>query len=425
MSLQNKVIAVNKTIEISTDARRAVATILLAISFIGKINGNGVFWYFPYVVISPLLLVYSVNYYNNADEDSKKIARRIMLFSMTPFVLALGYSLIIDLLDMNVINSGMRSISLTVQEATIVLFTIVLFYRFKKEMIDILIDATIISYFISIFNAIKNVGFTGFVTYISNLTGRETYLNKWFEVHGVGLSIGILILYEIAFSEKKSYFRTFIMICIMIACWKRIAIIGLISVLILWCATKTRYLLMHKFILQIALSCIVLFCFIYIMLLSSGKLYYYAAKIGFDFSNRKYLYDFISRFYRWSITFCGHGLGFTGKYLQSITRTRRGVSIMNMQAIHSDVLKTYIDLGFIGSLAWFGWYIWRIPQKMYMLGGDRAKYVYCLVTFYVYITYMTDNTSSYFIFRVLMYGIFVVGAYEGLMSKRLTGQIAK
>ena len=418
MSFPGKVITINKTIEICTDVRRIVPTIMLAISFVVKINGRNVSWFFPYLVISPLLIVYFVNYYNTSDEEFKKLSQSIMLLSITPFAVAIMYSIVLYILDLNVINSGMRSISLAVQEATIVLFSIVLFYRFKKDLIVMLTDAVIISYLISVFNGIKNVGISGFITYISNLTGNETYLNRWFEIHVIGLSIGILILYEIAFNEKKSYLKTILMVCILIVCWKRIAIIGLIASLVLWSITKTRYLLMPKIILQVVLCCIVFFCFIYIMLISSGKLYYYAAMIGLDFSNRKYLYDFIAKFYSWSVTFCGHGLGFTGKYLQSITHTRIGNSIMNMQAIHSDVLKTYIDLGFVGSLAWFGWYIWRIPQKMYMIGGDRAKYVYCLTTFYAYITYITDNTSTYYTFRVLMYCVFIVGAYEGMKLKK-------
>lgn len=418
MSVSHKVISFQRTLRIDISIKKIISTLILAVSFMGKINGKYVPWYFPYAIISPIVIIYSIDYFNNATEEIKKVGKSIIYLSLVPYFVAMVYSAILTVAHVNIINSNMRALSITLQEAFIVFFVIITFNYFRNETLEIMINASIISYFISFANAIYNVGVEGFIRYVANLTGRETYLNKWFENHGIGLSVGLLLLYEIAFCHRKSIFKIVVMTSILVLCWKRIALLGVAGVLILFGLTNGKTKLISKIILQIVLSGIIFSCFLYVMLLSSGRLYYYAAEIGLDFSNRKFLYDFISRFYEWSFSFCGHGLGFTGKYLQSIAHTNRGLAIMNMQAIHSDILKTYIDLGFWGSMFWFGWYIWVAPKKMYVLGGSISKYVYCLVTFYVYITYATDNTSAYYIFRILMYSLFVWGGYQGLLSKK-------
>ncbi len=417
MSVSNGVISIHRTLRVDIGLKRFISTLILAVSFMGKINGKYVPWFFPYAIIAPIMIIYSIDYYNCATEEIKRLGKSILYISLVPYLVAMIYSVVLASVHMNIVDSNMRALSITLQEAFIVLFVIVTFNYFKDETLEIMINATILSYFLSFTNAIYNVGVDGFLRYVSNLTGRETYLNRWFEIHGIGLSIGLLLLYEIAFSHRKSVSKIITMTCILVLCWKRIALLGVVGVLILWIFTNGKSKLIRKMILQVVLSGIIVSCFLYVMLLSSGRLYYYAAKIGLDFSNRKFLYDFISRFYEWSFTFCGHGLGFTGKYLQSIAHTSRGLAIMNMQAIHSDILKTYIDLGFWGSMLWFSWYIWVVPQKMYVLGGEISKYIYCLVAFYVYMTYATDNTSAYYIFRVLMYSFFIWGGYRGIIAK--------
>jgi hypothetical protein len=142
----------------------------------------------------------------------------------------------------------------------------------------------------------------------------------------------------------------------------------------------------------------------YVMLISSGLLVPFAKRFGIDFSGRMGFYRYMRKFYDWSISFMGNGMGFTEKYMQSTSRKIGGYS-----AVHNDILKNYIDLGFVGSLLWVFWFIVVIPRMLLQKFGEKARYVYCIGTIYAYIVYTTDNASEYYIFQFTLFSLIIYG----------------
>ena len=175
--------------------------------------------------------------------------------------------------------------------------------------------------------------------------------------------------------------------------------------------------------INIVLISVSVICMVYIWLIASGHLYSLSEQIGIDFSGRKNLFDAVKDLYRWSVAFQGNGFGFTGKYLSSIAGTSYAHKLASetYKMVHSDILKTYVDLGFTGSMLWFIWQTWKFPKVIAHKFGQDAKVTYCLVTVYTYIIYMTDNTSTYFIFQVVLYSVVMYGCY--MSSNRDMGLI--
>ena len=143
-------------------------------------------------------------------------------------------------------------------------------------------------------------------------------------------------------------------------------------------------------------------CFFYIMLITSGLLYDLAASYGFDFSNRMGLFSLADGLYEWSLFFPGNGFGSTGKYIYTLFAT----------AIHNDVLVMYIDLGFIGSFLWFFWNIWCLPKIAEKHCGYNVSFVYSLLMSYSYIVYLTDNSTTYFMFQTFMQTILLLSVMK-------------
>ena len=154
----------------------------------------------------------------------------------------------------------------------------------------------------------------------------------------------------------------------------------------------------------ITLALILICCFLFIMLIASEGMYALALSYGFDFSNRKFMYDIVADLYEWSIFFLGNGFRFTHMYMMD--RYERTLKAMNV--LHSDVLTMYIDLGFIGSFLWFSYYLLVLPKKLQRHYGCYTSFSYCMLMVYSYICYTVDNVMKYFIFQLFLYMIVLV-----------------
>ena len=395
---------------------KLLTIIVLSFAFTAKIGRTNFPWYFSFAVCVPLYVAIGYEYMNQPVDEMIKCSKLVLWMAIIPYICAISYSMLLRLHGKSMIDSGMRSISVTVQELATIFLAVLLIYRFQMEIMDILIDASILSYIYSLAIGIRSVGIEGLERYLQTVFRYETRLNSWFEIHDIGLSIGFFILYELLLTERKKISRLFVLILIFVFCYKRIAIIACFVAIFVWLITKNNNQMVKTAKINAIMMALFAFCLVYVMIISTGDLYKIAYKIGFDISNRKYLFSFVSRFYAWSLSFPGHGLGFTEKYLSSIRYTSLGLRIANMQHVHSDILKTYIDLGFWGSSIWFFWYVIIYPRILYnQKGGKTAHYVYCIATIYSYVVYATDNTSTYFMFQLILYSFVLSGCYKGMV----------
>ena len=391
-------------LRINIDSFRIITIFLLAFSFTRKIGGEYLPWYLPYIVTMPLFIVLGNNYFNSEDYHNHEISKKILLLACIPYIVALLYSFILKFLGEGTINAGLRAVSVSVQIALDVSLAVLLFSYFLDDAMDIIEDAIIASYLFTFITAVLNIGFKGVEQYISTVSSYETELNVWLEMHDIGLSVGMLILFELFIKKNKRLGKIIFLSIIFLLCFKRIALLAFVVASILWMIVFRKRRGFKDFQITLIMLAVLISCMIYVMLISTGALYTLASQYGISFANRQPIYAVMSRYYDWSIGFKGHGLGFTNKYL-SLEALRS-----NMVAyVHNDILKTYIDLGFIGSIIWFAWYTWKMPVSIMRHFGSDAQSVYCLLTIYAYIVYTTDNTSEYFIFQTVLYSIILYG----------------
>ena len=72
-------------------------------------------------------------------------------------------------------------------------------------------------------------------------------------------------------------------------------------------------------------------------------------------------------------------------------------------SIHSDILVMFIEIGFIGMLIWIYYCFKYKTVKLNRRNGTAVGEYYLLATIYMFILYLTDNTSTYFITQMIYY----------------------
>jgi hypothetical protein len=143
---------------------------------------------------------------------------------------------------------------------------------------------------------------------------------------------------------------------------------------------------------------------IFAFITSTGVLFDFLSSLGFNALGRKLMVSQFANMYSFSPIYFGKGLGFTSLYLERIKMSMRYRNMKVFASIlHNDILRMYIELGFVGFFLWFSYYFITVPRKLFVLYGDFVRKVYCIISIYAVFVYMTDNAMDYFIFQMSLF----------------------
>ena len=156
-----------------------------------------------------------------------------------------------------------------------------------------------------------------------------------------------------------------------------------------------------------------------ISMINSSAITDIAAKIGIDTRGRLYYYNAVMSLGEFSPLYFGIGRNMVSAHLTD------EFSYLRISAPHSDILKIYIEGGFIV----FGWWLWytlvHITKKLKQKYSISVSNVYFILGMYTFILNLTDNVDTYFVCRILPIQIVMVVALFGsdrLIWKRLLGK---
>ena len=90
-------------------------------------------------------------------------------------------------------------------------------------------------------------------------------------------------------------------------------------------------------------------------------------------------------------------------------------NMASARGLHNDVLKMYIECGFIGSLIWLTYNWLYVPINIFKKVGKKQATLYIALTIFAFITYLTDNTENYFAFQVILL-LLPLAAYENKLK---------
>lgn len=240
-------------------------------------------------------------------------------------------------------------------------------------------------------------GIAEMISFYTSMGDDDNLTSLSLEVHDLTFAMGLLIIYYVGF-EKRSFRRTFMLALVIIFFmlgWKRSAIPGVV-----FCCAIAHYackLPMNKVYrhVMVAGMLMILLAYLYIFIVRQGIIEWFSKSYDIDMMGRNEMWGWIEKYYVFSPTFMGQGIGFINEVMKEAIQSHTA-ALNHELSIHSDILARYIELGFVGNL------IWSALTYMYTFfyiakhHNFRAGIVYFSCLFFCYITYFTDNTVSYY-----------------------------
>lgn len=284
-----------------------------------------------------------------------------------------------------------RGISVVLQMLCAVLLAAVLTAYFPHEVPDILLGGIALGYVVVlIITAVKLNRYT-LLDLLRDPVG--SYHAGWLEKHDTGAAAGLLILYYIFQSGTVTHKRLKLAAAgiVMLCSFKRIAFAGLAAACCigLWlrCAPHTA----RRRRTQLVAAGIFVLCYVYIGAIQSGLYAQILQGLGVNDMSRLHTLAQFSPHYTFGPFFEGRGLGFNEKLLQGLVS--QGVEGLPL-FLHNDILKMYIEIGFVGAGLWFASYLFWIPAAAQNKFALKDAHLYCVLVAYMFMLHTADNISA-------------------------------
>ena len=308
---------------------------------------------------------------------------------------------ILDLQTIDFIFKGVSKISYQILNIAIVISAV---YLFEEQAAKYTFFGIAAANFVIIILGALTTGFAGAVQdMINNITsfGANDVINnstfiRAIEIHDITFVMGVFVLYFLFFTpgEKHRYLYAGIALFLFFAGLKRIAFLSLflgfayaVFCMFLGARGKRRVLIITSLL-------IVVFCYYYIFIIQKGIFSQFCIDNDIELNGREKIYDFIARYYQVSPSYRGKGYEFCVQLLKSMKDTKD--QVVAITAVHNDILKMYVEMGFWGFMIWiFGYYVY---QTHWFIGrcGEQVAVCFMVINVYMLITYMTDNTMFYY-----------------------------
>ncbi|MCR5149914.1 MAG: O-antigen ligase family protein [Clostridiales bacterium] len=308
---------------------------------------------------------------------------------------------IIDLQSLSYIIKGTSKVSYQLLNIAIVLCAV---YMFEEKAATYTFFGIAGANIVIILIGAATTGIGGAVSdMIANITSfgaSDVITNSKFiraiEIHDITFVMGVYVVYYLFFcpQEKYRYIYAGIALFLFFAGLKRIAFLSLLIAVMF---TLLCFLLSAKGKIRLLLFTsvsIVAFCYFYIIIIQNGTFSRFCIEHEIELNGREKIYDYISNFYEVSPSYGGKGYEFCVQLLKSMHNTKD--QVVDITAVHNDILKMYVEMGFWGFLFWItGYYIlqthWYISRC-----GEKVAVCFMSINIYMLFTYLTDNTMFYY-----------------------------
>lgn len=328
--------------------------------------------------------------------------KEIKLFSAIFFICILQsiFFVIFEGMDIKYFSRGL-STSLT--SFFVVLFCAKLYNLYKEESFIVVFDGLVLSYSINVIYALAIFGLGPVINSVFAIFsgGLETAGNETDVIleksHAILLIMpficDLFLLRYFSNNDKTCLRRMLIAIVISLLAYKRIAIgaafLVLIVILLRKFYNKSTIILSGVFIISLLLF--------YVFFIKTGSIYILASQHDVDLAFRDVIWQAIDKFYPFTWDFKGYGWDFITKYLHENNLVLFG---NHLGGIHNDILKIYIDFGFIGTIVYFAYFLIYCPLK---LNGFEKSFIFWLCQVYLIIIYLTDNAMVYLPCQLIAY----------------------
>ena len=301
-----------------------------------------------------------------------------------------------------------RGVSTSLNAIIFILLSFRICEMYGRRVLDYLVTGYVIAYFFVIITAIPLFGISAIYNSLFSITAEglsaggggndcESYLEQSHSFLLIAPFLSLVYFYEFYYTKKTSLiYMALILILMSLVAYKRIAI-G--AALILSSIFLFKRIYGKTFVIISGVICIA-FLFLYIFLIHSDLIFFFAKEYEINLMFRDVLWPEFHHLYDFDVSFMGQGWEFTSKYLHENNVKLTGVEI---GGLHNDILKIYIDLGFIGTIVYFGIFLIWIPIKLLRMRHKESSFLWFSSQIYLIIIYLTDNAMIYGACQIAVY----------------------
>ena len=355
------------------------------------------------VSIGALILAFVYWLWSGNFKNIKVLSRFSLMFSsiIIGIVICSILTWIIDLQSSGFILKGVSKISYQLLNIAIVMAAV---YMFEENAAKYTFFGISAANFVIIIIGAVSVGFGNAVQdMIANITtfgANEVLVNSAFiraiEIHDITFVMGVYVIYFLFFcpTDKFRFLYAGIALFLFVAGLKRIAFLSLLAAFVF--ASFVLMLRPKKQAVALITTAvlIVAFCYFYIVIIQKGIFSRFCIAHGIELNGREKIYDFIARYYEVSPFYRGKGYEFCVQLLRSMFETQD--QVVHITAVHNDILKMYVELGFWGFLLWIMTYYVYQTHWFISRCGEKTAVCFMTISIYMLITYLTDNTMFYY-----------------------------
>ena len=219
------------------------------------------------------------------------------------------------------------------------------------------------------------------------------------ELHDMVYGWGVCAIYYLIHKEKNWKIQIF---CLVVS-WifftlgfKRIAVPAVVGAAMLYmglCLWKPKHLRALANIMALATGGGLFF---YLWFIKSGNFVELANELEINLMYRDIIYTYFSDFFELVPTYMGRGIRFIYTYCTEDPSYHLAVT-----ALHNTYMEMYVEVGF---WCWWVWILFELAFRIHRVEERYTEipaYALMAMNFYVFFTYLTDNTSFYYPINVL------------------------
>ncbi|MBQ9610609.1 MAG: hypothetical protein IJV15_14345 [Lachnospiraceae bacterium] len=234
--------------------------------------------------------------------------------------------------------------------------------------------------------------------------GGDGYVEaeRWLEKTDVLFGLGVLFVFLFITQKRKiNKYSLSLMVTMILFLFignKRIELGGIFAVLVYYYLIDSKLKNFNSKLLSLSIIQM-LAAIIFIYIIYSGFLTEIALKYNVNFNFRIDTWTYWAGRTNFSFFYPGLGSSFVDKETFNIVNANNGFlynGYIILNGMHSDLMKKYVELGFVPFLLWT-WYIsyYRI-KKLSKCRGKFVADVCMLVSLLIFVLYYTDNSFDYF-----------------------------
>ncbi|MCC8153175.1 MAG: hypothetical protein LIP01_02520 [Tannerellaceae bacterium] len=393
--------------------------VLMIISLTDKVNGVRLPSIKMYICGALIILMYYTGVRGESVYASeRKRIKYLMQAFLVPYFLLWVWSVFVIFLNGSGFRYFTRASADTIYEFIAIFTAAYAILTFGKRAFDIIWSAAVISYLFNIICGFVVCGWSGVVSYYLDISVVSS-INNYLEQHELIFIFGLFTIYYFMSIKEtpKNKWKLIISLLFVFIGYKRILFAALAAMFLLMLLLRrllrTNNAQAVSWVINLTTIAVFTVCFVWLYALKTDLITELSVTYNVDFMSRLRMYSFFADYYTLGISYLGRGVGATEKILAASGQ-------FNLNSVHSDIYRNYIEYGFIPFVAWLLYYINIFPRKLKM-GSDQRDTVICfLLMLYMIINALTDNVCRYYNFQMIIFMI-IIYVYLEQNDKKLFG----